>query len=210
MKTSKMLELVENLKVGEKVIIEKFKDHLFVEKKSLTTEWTAAPDDNINKHGVDLSILNEEDWFYVETGKGIESWIAQSNILEVNKDYPKHYSIDGNIMFNDGFLCDNDEITLLRKATPEDLAPFFEKYPMYAPVSVGDLGIFYDDLDHAFSNITEDKFYIKSLTKITENETRNFSCVFSRWKNFFKVHESETIAEIKERFLKEVGNDKDK
>ena len=33
MKPSKMLELVENLKVGEKVIIEKFKDHLFVEKK---------------------------------------------------------------------------------------------------------------------------------------------------------------------------------
>ena len=33
MKPSKMLELVENLKVGEKVFIEKFEDHLFIDKK---------------------------------------------------------------------------------------------------------------------------------------------------------------------------------
>ena len=157
---------------------------------------------NINVHGVDLSILNEEDWFYVEI-KG-DPWIAKRNITEVNSSSSVHYSIDGEDMYTKGYLCLEDDINLLRKATPDDLAPFFEKYPMYAPVSVGDLGIFYDDLDHAFSNITEDKFYIKSLTKITENETRNFSCVFSRWKNFFKVHESETLAEIKERFLREV------
>ena len=202
MKTNKIIEALENLKVGEKVVIEKFKDHLFIDKKSLQTEWTPAPSDNINIHGVDLSILNEEDWFYVEI-KG-DSWIAKRNITEVNSSSCVHYSIDGEDMYTKGRLCLEDDINLLRKATAEDLAPFFEKYPMYAPVSVGDLGIFYDDLDHAFSNITEDKFYIKSLTKITENETRNFSCVFSRWKNFFKVHESETLAEIKERFLREV------
>ena len=156
---------------------------------------------NINVHGVDLSILNEEDWFYVETSY---KYLFKGDMFNENRRNLTYAHHRGSLITIGIALCDKDDITLLSKATPDDLAPFFEKYPMYAPVSVGDLGIFYDDLDHAFSNITEDKFYIKSLTKITENETRNFSCVFSRWKNFFKVHESETLAEIKERFLREV------
>ena len=47
MKPSKMLELVENLKVGERVVIEQFEDHLFIEKKlgnRIPSEWIPAPE----------------------------------------------------------------------------------------------------------------------------------------------------------------------
>ena len=136
MKPSKMLELVENLKVGEKVFIEKFEDHLFIDKKSLTTEWMPAQSDNINKYGIDLSILNEEDWFYVEIEfESKDNWIAKGNIIDINNADCIHYDCERNFVHKSGYLCDKDKITLLRKATPEDLAPFFEKHPEYEPVN---------------------------------------------------------------------------
>ena len=200
MKTSKMLELVENLKVGEKVIIEKFKDHLFVEKKSLPAEWTPAPSDNINLHGVDLRILNEDDWFYVEI-EG-DSWIAKRNITVVNSSSSVHYSIDGEDMYTNGYLCLEDDINLLRKATPEDLAPFFEKYPMYAPIKVGDIGLLFDSSKH----IKDDRYTIGRLAKIRKGQIYEYEEKYATWKHFFKVSENETLAEIKERFLKETEN----
>lgn len=197
MKTSKMLELVENLKVGEKVIIEKFKDHLFIDKKSLPTEWIPAPSDNINKRGVDLSILNEEDWFYLELEfESKNNWIAKGNIIDINNADCIHYDCEGNFVYKSGYLCDKDDITLLRKATPEDLAPFFEKYPQYAPVKDGDIGLFYDKKDGELN--------LSRVEGINEFKPYPFSTKYSHYKHFFKVHESETIAEIKERFLREV------
>jgi|SRR5690554_339313 len=202
MKPSKMLELVENLEIGEKVIIEKYEDHLFIDKKSLQTEWTPAPSDNINIHGVDLSILNEEDWFYVEI-KG-DPWIAKRNITEVNSSSSVHYSIDGEDMYTKGYLCLEDDINLLRKATPDDLAPLFEKYPQYSPVKVGDIGLFYDDIySEANKGADSGDLFIGRVKAISEYGYKFEIENWGSYKHFFKVSENETIAEIKERFLKE-------
>ena len=205
MKPSKMLELVENLKVGEKVIIEKFKDHLFVDKKSLPTEWTPAPSDNINIHGVDLSILNEEDWFYVVTPND-DAWIAKGNIVKAVSESCIHYSFGGNL-YTKNMLCDGNSITLLRKATDSDLAPFFEKHPEYAPVKVGDWGIFYDDLRDEKINISNGCLQLWALGGINNYKFIKHTSG-TCWKHFFKVQPTETIAEIKERFLKENGGNK--
>ena len=135
MKPSKMLELVENLKVGEKVFIEKFEDHLFIDKKSLTTEWMPAQSDNINKYGIDLSILNEEDWFYAELYSGHVKWLNRGKMFDRDDRESISYQCEENKIYKEGRLCRKDDIRVLRKATPSDLAPFFEKHPEYEPVN---------------------------------------------------------------------------
>ena len=198
MKQSKMLELVENLKVGEKVVIEKFKDHLFIDKKSLPTEWTPAPSDNINIHGVDLSILNEEDWFYVDTS--LFKYLFKGDMFNENRRNLTYTHHRGSLSNTGIALCDKDGITLLRKATPDDLAPFFEKYPMYAPIKVGDIGLLFDSSKH----IKDDRYTIGRLAKIRKGQIYEYEEKYATWKHFFKVSETETLAEIKERFLREV------
>lgn len=206
MKQSKMLELVENLKVGEKVVIEKFKDHLFIEKKlgnRIPSEWIPAPSDNINIHGVDLSILNEEDWFYVETDIK-NKWIAKHNIIESNGETSIHYNLIDDYIYQQGKLCNKDDIILLRKATDTDLAPFFEKHPEYEPAKVGDWGVFYDDLRDEKINISNGCLQLWTLGGINNYKFIKHLSGTS-WKHFFKVQPTETLAEIKERFLKEKG-----
>ena len=163
MKQSKMLELVENLKVGEKVIIEQFEDHLFVEKQDID-----KPNDNVNANGVDLSILNEEDWFYVETEFFGNKWLFKGkNILNDEGLNIIYELIDKKLYIEKRRLTsDKNNITLLRKATPEDLAPFFEKYPMYAPVK--ELILKENKLKNCDMNVDELK--IKALLEGLEAE----------------------------------------
>ena len=208
MKTSKMLELVENLKVGEKVIIEQFEDHLFIEKKlgnRIPSEWTPAPSDNVNIHGVDLSILNEGDWFYLEIGNRLRKWINRGKIFQPDEKSVSFALESERIYFGD-LLCHEEDILILRKATPEDLEPFFEKYPMYAPVEVGDLGIFYDDLEVEQKAVKDGDYSISQLAMIIGGDFTYVNIHGIAWKYFFKVSENETVAEIKERFLKEAEN----
>ena len=212
MKTSKMLELVENLKVGEKVIIEKFEDHLFIEKKldnRIPSKWIPAPSDNVNIHGVDLSILNDEDWVYLEIGNRLRKWINRGKIFQPDEKSVS-FALESECIYFGDLLCDEEDIRILRKATPEDLAPFFEKYPQYAPVKVGDIGLFYNKKYVELKAIKDGELNLSRVEGINEIKAYPFSTKYSHYKHFFKVHESETISEIKERFLKEVGNDKDK
>ena len=124
----KILTAIDMMGAGDKIQIEKFSDYVVIEKVPKRR--------NTNIHGVDLSILNEEDWFYVEIEfESKDNWIAKGNIIDINNADCIHYDCEGNFVHKSGYLCDKDKITLLRKATPEDLAPFFEKHPEYEPVN---------------------------------------------------------------------------
>ena len=91
MKPSKMLELVENLKVGEKVIIEKFKDHLFVEKKSsginIFKDGDILYGAKTNEYSVEnISIYRDEETTYFHwnmTDDSIRHWAVPCAINSV-------------------------------------------------------------------------------------------------------------------------------
>lgn len=160
---------------------------------------------NINVHGVDLSILNEEDWFYVETA--LSRWIFKGKDIFSGEGLNIFYNLNDSSLYVEKTKLTSykDNIFLLRKATPEDLAPLFEKYPQYAPVKDGDIGIFYDNLQNMRNEVkNNNNLAIGCIEVISNNRYHKES--WGSYMHFFKVHESETIAEIKERFLKETEN----
>lgn len=94
-----------------------------------------AQSDNINKYGIDLSILNEEDWFYAELYSGHVKWLNRGKMFDRDDRESISYQCEKNEIYKEGRLCRKDDIRVLRKATPSDLAPFFEKHPEYEPVN---------------------------------------------------------------------------
>ena len=54
---------------------------------------------------------------------------------EIIKSGRISYQCEENKIYKEGRLCRKDDIRVLRKATPSDLAPFFEKHPEYEPVN---------------------------------------------------------------------------
>ena len=94
-----------------------------------------AQSDNINKYGIDLSILNEEDWFYAELYSGHVKWLNRGKMFDRDDRESISYQCEENKIYKEGRLCRKDDIRVLRKATPSDLAPFFEKHPEYEPVN---------------------------------------------------------------------------
>ena len=85
MKTSKMLELVENLKVGEKVVIEKFKDHLFVEKKESEVRPFENGDIVYQKEERYIGIFKDQSEMYLK----FHVILVSDNILTYNDGYSK-------------------------------------------------------------------------------------------------------------------------
>lgn len=172
MKTKRITQIVDAMDNGEKLTIEK-RDNttmftLELNKNEDSTFWKeiadlmderssgwdmrgcgAAYDENINKHGVDLSIFNQHDWFKVKTA-------YSSFLYKGTREAGLSYSTKSGVLYyNVGAIEEGEDITFFCKATPEDLAPFFEKYPMYAPVKVGDIGIFYDYLEEEIEEIAK-------------------------------------------------------
>ena len=129
-KTDKISEIwtaIDMMGAGDKIEIEKFSDYVVIEKVPKRR--------NINIHGVDLSILNEEDWFYAELYSGHVKWLNRGKMFDKNDRESISYQCEENKIYKEGRLCRKDDIRVLRKATPSDLAPFFEKHPEYEPVN---------------------------------------------------------------------------
>ena len=74
------------------------------------------------------------------------------------------------------------------------------------PPMVGDIGIFYDNLEDMRNSVSECRFSVRTLFSINKKRDSKFLDSYYWYDNFFKVSENETIAEIKERFLKETEN----
>lgn len=129
-KTDKISEIwtaIDMMGAGDKIEIEKFSDYVVIEKVPKRR--------NINIHGVDLSILNEEDWFYAELYSGHVKWLNRGKMFDRDDRESISYQCEENKIYKEGRLCRKDDIRVLRKATPSDLAPFFEKHPEYEPVN---------------------------------------------------------------------------
>lgn len=95
---------------------------------------------------VDFSILNNTDWFVAKS-------IYDSSYIRIFKGRTLNHVIYADLWYNPatGDIGRDDEVFGLEavgglcKATPEDLAPMFEKHPELAPPKIGDWGVFLDD-----------------------------------------------------------------
>lgn len=154
----------------------------------------------LNIHGIDTSILNMENWFFVEIDK-TGPWIHKGDAFN-DDDSSISFEIEGETLYLGGRLMDGPhQITSLRIATEEDLERFFEKYPEYSPAKIGDYGIFFDDAESACKDIG-DTFLVSRLIAIDSNANYPYANVVNNWGHFFKVSKTESITQIKGRFLR--------
>lgn len=91
------------------------------------------------KPKIDLSILNDEDWFYVNFDESM-AYLCKGAFTQSCTAYNIYTGV-----FYLKTTMSLEDVKILRKATPEDLQPMFEKYPELAPPKVGDWGWFWDD-----------------------------------------------------------------
>lgn len=82
---------------------------------------------------VNFDILNEDDWFYIETIHNI--WLAKGNILNHSNKKGLHYNFKRDFVQTNYLpLCnDKNSYKFIRKATEEEINNLFEKFPEYNP-----------------------------------------------------------------------------
>ncbi len=101
-------------------------------------------------NNVDLSIINDTDWFYIKTK--YSEWLAKGNIIKKNIDNAIHYSIKQNLLHeNVNFLTSSIDIIELRLATNDEIKNLYDLYPKLKPIEnkpiKGELYIFKNTLD---------------------------------------------------------------
>lgn len=86
----------------------------------------------IEKQEIDFSILNEEDWFYIEFADEDEGkWFSKGNIFEQSIDI----DIEDFKLYDTSYLTgDKDSVSLLRKATKEEIENIYNKFPQLRPI----------------------------------------------------------------------------
>jgi len=85
---------------------------------------------NIFPNKIDLSIINDTDWFYIDTHTF--QWLAKGNILKENIEKTIRYCLTSGSLYTSkctGF--DINIIKVLRKATKEEIEAFYNKFPQY-------------------------------------------------------------------------------
>lgn len=94
---------------------------------------TVEQKETLNKifpNRIDLSIVNDTDWFYVETPSF--AWLAKGNIVANNIENPIHYCLYTNDVSTKKLASFNiRNIKVLRKATKEEIEAFYNKFPQY-------------------------------------------------------------------------------
>lgn len=84
---------------------------------------------NINNYGVNLSIFNDEDIFFVKTGSDSE-WIIKGNLYDYKVVNSEHYCITTDKVFRgQKLLTYRDDIIKLRFADREEVKLFYQKFP---------------------------------------------------------------------------------
>jgi hypothetical protein len=85
---------------------------------------------NIFPNKIDLSIINDTDWFYIHAHTF--QWLAKGNILKENIEKTIRYCLTSGSLYTSkctGF--DINIIKVLRKATKEEIEDFYNKFPEY-------------------------------------------------------------------------------
>lgn len=83
---------------------------------------------------VDLSIINDEDWFCI-TLEGVyqyeNDWLAKGNIINETSKESIHYCISSDTLYRDSVrkLCNAARIKKIRKATKEEIENLYNKHP---------------------------------------------------------------------------------
>jgi len=78
---------------------------------------------------VDLSIINDTDWFYIETSWS--HWLAKGNILSSYGRNSIHHNIKTGTVYRDKYPLTSGRINSIRKATKEEIEAFYNKFPQY-------------------------------------------------------------------------------
>lgn len=103
------------------------------EVKEMFEAATTEQKSTLNKifpNRIDLSIINDTDWFYVETPSF--AWLAKGNIVANNIENPIHYCLYTNDVCTKKLAAFNiRNIKVLRKATEEEIKTFYNKFPQY-------------------------------------------------------------------------------
>ncbi len=134
---------------------------------------------------VDFTILNDEDWFYSV------DFLDKIYVFNQNIGY---YCITTGEFRREWELIP-DTIKILRKATEIDLVPFYERYPEFEPLKVGDLALLFDYKDREFKDTHYIINIIDEISKFRFKDARGIS-----WKYAMKVSPNWTINELIERF----------
>lgn len=139
-------------------------------------------EEKAKQNKIDFSILNDEDWFYVE--------MEDFNFLSLYRNLDVKFKVKvlfdlckNELRFSTG-IESNKIVLTLRKATPEDLKPLYKNHPELEPPKIGDLCVFWDENEDL---IEQESILINYLKKIYTHHDYIYISNNINWKYAMKI-----------------------
>lgn len=150
-------------------------------------EINSATPEEIAAASVDFSILNDEDWFYIEDKKG--------HSIIYNKKVGAFYT--NTLEKIKSFTFSKTDVEKLEKSIPSLIQCVFNAHPELAPPKAGDYGIVWDNT----APETDDGIFLRMrvLEEINDN-SHPFCCGDIGWRNFYKIDINKPLSQIIEDF----------